>query len=133
MDPLAMIVGVGIFCAILLIIAFNLDEQHGLWKLFTILFVIFTLGIIVKASADSYANCDLVLVNTTVDANNATFYNYDEVCSASRLNTGASFMKSHELLLRVGGIYLLLYLLYISTDRFAKVGELFKKMFNGKQ
>lgn len=133
MNNIAMILGVGVFCAVLLIIAFSLDKQHAIWKLFTVLFVIFTLGIVVKASVDGYQNCNVLLTNTSTDANGNLVYNYAEQCVGSELSTGKMFLNSNRILLSSLSVYILVFLLYIVTDQFTKIGDSLKRTFNKRR
>jgi len=133
MNSIGMILGVAVFCLILLLIAFNLDKQHSLWKLFTVLFVIFTLGIVVKASVDGYSNCNVLLTNMSSDSNGNVIYNYAEQCVGTQLSTGKMFLNSNRILLSALSLYILVFLLYISTNQFTKIGSTLKRSFNRKK
>jgi len=132
MNTLPIVLGVGIFSIILLIIASQLDDEHNIWKLFTYLFIIFTLGILVKASIDSYTTCEVVLTNSTVNGN-LTTNQYDQICYDSNLGTGTMFLKAHSLLIRLLGLYILVYLIYLISDRFTSIGDYFKGSFNKRR
>lgn len=132
MNNIGMILGVGVFCVLLLIISNILGEKHFFWKLFTVLFVIFTLGIIVKASVDGYQNCNVVLSSTSTDSNGSLVYNYEEQCVGTELNTGKMFLRSNYILLSALGLYILVFGIYLISVH-TGAGDFFKQGLNNKK
>lgn len=123
MSTLATVVGIGIFMFILLYISFNLGEEHKLWKLFTILLIIFSLTILTKASIDNYS-CDTYLINTTTAVSGDVIYNYEYLCPLEDSSTVTSFLRLNEIVLRIFTIYFLLFTLYYVASKFLNLSDL---------
>lgn len=123
MSTLATVVGIGIFMFILLYISFNLDKEHTLWKIFTILLVIFSLSILTKASIDNYS-CGTFLVNTTTHVSGDVVYSYEHICPLQDSSTVTSFLRLNDIVLRVFTIYFLLFTLYYVANKFLNLSEL---------
>lgn len=123
MSTLATVVGIGIFMFILLYISFNLDKEHTLWKIFTILLVIFSLSILTKASIDNYS-CGTYLINTTTHVSGDVIYNYEHLCPLKDSSTITSFLRLNDIVLRVFTIYFLLFTLYYVANKFLNLSEL---------
>jgi len=111
MSSIAMIFGVAVFCFVLIVVALSLDKEHMIWKIFTLIFVIFTLGIVVKGSVDAYQNCNQVVSGITTNADGSIAYEYSEVCSPSSLSTGQSFLRSFRILIWVFSAYAAIFFL----------------------
>ena len=129
MDTLATVVGIGIYCFILLYIAFNLGKEHTIWKIFTILFVIVSLSLVAKISVDNYYVCDVYLINTTTPFAGSTVYSYDEICPLGNFKSGASFLQMNNVLLWIFMIYFGLFTLWTVTNGFLGLGKQVERLF----
>jgi hypothetical protein len=133
MDTLATVVGLGIFCFILLYIAFNLDKEHIFFKIFIILLVIFSLNLVAKASIDNYSVCDTYLLNSTGHDTSTIYYTYNQYCPLENFTTPSSILRLSNLLTWGISIYLLLFTLWTATNGFKDTGKYVQMMFRGKK
>lgn len=119
METIAAVIGIGIYCMLLLYIAFNLGQEHTIWKIFTILYVIFTLTLLVKASVDTYSDCEQYTVQVNTINSSYTEYEVVSACPINEKTTGVSFLKANSLLVWTFSIYLLVFFLWVVSNGFA--------------
>lgn len=130
--PIATILGVAVVGLILLFIAFKLDEDHIIWKLFIILMVSLMLIFVPKAAIDSNKNCVVAPVSSTIQ-NGVASYNYDLVCSENEETTASNFFKTYMWIVRILFIYLMLYIFLRATNNLNNLPKLYEKMNRGKR
>lgn len=113
MEALALIVGIGIVCFILLYFAFNLEKQHIVLKLLLILTSMSLLILVPKAGLDYKDNCDIVVENSTLNStNNMTTYDYIYFCNTNDNSTQSSFYKVFLWFIRAFILYLAVYFVW---------------------
>lgn len=127
---LTLVVAFGILAAIALYIAFNIDKQHGLWKIVTIFLIITSLLIIPKAVWDDYQGCELVVVNETVNMG-TTYYSYDRVCAGTDYDTPALLQNGVRLFIYLFFAYIPIYIVYVLSNGFLNIANYFRKKFGG--
>lgn len=67
MEPISLIIGVGIIAFILAYMAFQLDQQHWPLKILLIFFTVYMLLLIPKTILDYPPNCSTVITNQTIN------------------------------------------------------------------
>jgi len=99
MDLLALIIGIGIICFLLLYLAFNLDKSHTLLKILLFFLFLSALNLIPKAIIDNYDDCELVLNNTQeiyVYGNYFEGYHWDGYNTTAPLQTDKNAYLFHK-------------------------------------
>jgi len=132
LTPIAIILGIAVICALLLWIAFKLDNSHVFWKIFIIMMVVIMLTLVPKAALDANRNCAMLPVNSSV-VNGVSNYEYDLVCIEGTESTSLSLYKNVLLILRIFFIYVGLYIFWVATDGMAKLPKLAEKGFNKRK
>lgn len=117
MDPISMVLGIALFCFILLYIVFNLDKAHVYLKILTVIFIIIVVGLIPKSIIDQEDHCELVPVNSTTDLNTTT-YGYDYVCMQNEKGTAALFFKSWSWYVKLIAGYMIIFLLWYLLNKY---------------
>lgn len=139
MDVLALIIGIGIICFLLLYLSFNLDKSHTLLKILLFFLFLGALNLIPKAIIDNYDTCELVLNETqtsyiygknytsyhwdysspttppytTVSLfHENTTYTYSEVCITNTKETGNMLLRLSLFIWYICISYMLLYLVW---------------------
>lgn len=117
-------------CFFFIYFAFSLNEDakrdkgFAILKLILILFFVFTLLLIPKAVLDNKDNCELVVSNQTVVANE-TYFTYNYTCIPNSYTTATSFYKTVANFIRVFGLFIAVYFTYMVLTYFGLI-EYFK-------
>jgi len=107
---LTLVLGVGIIASLFLVIAFKLDEEHGLLRFAFILFSLGLLFIIPAAVTHDSRVCEVVLTESVVDGNTTT-NTYNTFCF-DKTTGSLSFVKAVKYPYYLFVAYLLVYLFY---------------------
>lgn len=129
MDTLATVVGIGIFFFIIIYIANSLEKEHTFWKIFTVLFILFSIPLLLKASIDPYSDCEEYSVLVTQI--NSTHSSYDVLssCPINEKATPISVLNASRIFLWALSIYLILFFLWRATNGFMNMGKYVRDMF----
>ena len=117
MDPIAFIVGIGIFCFLLLYIAFNLEKNHVWFKIFTVLFVIVFLALVPKVLVDEEDYCGFVVTNSTM-LGNTTSFQYGHQCVPNTYQSTSLFFKGWAFFLGFTMVYILVFLVWYLLNKY---------------
>jgi heme/copper-type cytochrome/quinol oxidase subunit 2 len=98
-------------------------SNHVLLQVLLLGFILSGLVIIGKASFDdSGKNCGW-LVNQSISSGNTTSYDYNYICSTDNTTTGFTFYQLTVWIMRLVGIYIFCYLVYVVLTYFGFVGN----------
>lgn len=117
MDPIAAILGIALFCFIILYTILSLDKVHVYLKIFTVLFILLIAGLIPKMIIDQEDYCEIVQVNSTVTGN-TTNYGYDRVCIQNNQRTASLFFRSWSFYMIIIAGYMLIFLLWYLLNKY---------------
>lgn len=126
MEPLSLIVAIGIICFLLLYFAFSLNEDanrdkgFAILKLILILFAVFMMVLIPKTTLDYKDNCDFVVTNQSEVANH-TYFSYNYTCQTNAYDTPISFYKYVINFIRVFGIFIAVWFTYYVLKYFGVI------------
>lgn len=131
-----LILGIGASSVILFFFLLFLDKKnpaHMVIRAITIIFIIFNLVLIPKATLDDGTICEVV-VNTSNDLNStATHYTYTDFCYDRDETTNNSFFKSYNWYWKVFIIWMLFYLLFYMYMEGKKVLDMIVSFFNKRR
>ena len=139
MEALAVVVAIGLVCALMFYFAGQLEQEHSILKFLTIMFAL-ALLLVVPAVVTNNEECDYFLANTSayfVYGNNYTGYHwdytvgnpsindinlfheersyeYEELCVSDDSNTTTTFFKLVMWFYRLFILYILIFLGYNS-------------------
>lgn len=125
---LTLVVAFGVMSLIALYIAFNVDKQHKLWTVITIMVVLTSFYVIPKAVYDDYQGCQLVVVNETVTGN-LTQKDYDRVCAGSEFSTPSMLQRGVSIFLYMFFAYIPIYIVYVLSNGFLNIADYFRRKF----
>lgn len=125
-----LIIGIGIICALVLYIAFNVDKDHKYLKLTLIGLVFFVLLLIPKDLMLNKDFCSAEVANTTT-MGNITSYGYKRVCFTNITNTSDTLYKIVLWFIRLFMVYIVLYSFWVYAVKplidLSKKKDFFKK------
>jgi ABC-type uncharacterized transport system permease subunit len=110
---LTLVVGVGVIAALFLVIAFKLDEEHGILRLAFIMFAMGLLFLIPSSVVQEGNVCEQLVSSSTVTGDTTT-YNYTTSCYL-KANGSVAFVKAVKYPYWLFIAYLVVYLFYRSA------------------
>lgn len=111
------IVAIGIVSFLFLYFSTIIEKDHVFLKLTTIFFFIGCLLLIGKATIDEKNYCDVVVSNSTINAQNITSYKYTYFCQDNNFNTSGFFYNGIVWYIRLFFTYLILYFIYLTFKK----------------
>lgn len=113
MSGLTLVVGLGIVGLLLMLLFFKLGEgegerSHWILQVLMLGFIVGVMVLIGKATMDDQDNCSW-LTNSTTVTGNTTSYTHVYTCNDNANNTARTFYDVTVWILRIVGIYILLY------------------------
>ena len=135
MGNISVLVGAGIVTFLLLILLWKLDggkredggngNTHVLLQILLLGFILAGIVVIGKASLDDSGKvCDWLVNSTNLNTvTNVTSYTYDYSCVSTSEGTGQTFYKLTVWIMRLIGIYILCYLVYVVLVYFGYIGQ----------
>jgi hypothetical protein len=112
MDALSVIVGVGMVCAIMIIFAFIVSDNHPILKMIVLIFCIILLIVIPHSLIESKVICDTVVANSTVVNSSTTSYEYTTHCYQGDSTASVLLLKVVTWFYRVFAAYVIVYLFW---------------------
>lgn len=129
MEPLALVIGVGVIAFLLFYFAFNLDNEHFILKYLVIFLAIGLLFLVPKVIIDYPSSCDLVVSSEVAEqvtfnathTNTTTTYTYSTQCGTEK-NTARTLLNAILWFYRLFAIYIFIYLFYYAYSSRRKNG-----------
>lgn len=112
MNPLTILIGITVFCFLLLYFAFKLTEpEHFGLRFILVAFFIIALPLIPKTALDDRQDCSYLINSTTVQGN-TTKYTYNYQCEQTDYKTPSTFFKVVVFLTRLFWTYVFIFILW---------------------
>lgn len=136
MSSVTVLVGASVVCFILVLLFWKLGEgskdengnkrsNHVMLQILLLGFILACIVLVGKAALDdSSQSCDWLTNTTVVNATtNTTTYTYSYNCASTGKTTGRTFYGLTVWIMRLVGVYIFCYLVYVVLVYFGYVGE----------
>lgn len=108
---LEIIFGIGIICAILIYLIFQLDQEHVFFK-FLIITIVLHLFIFVPKAMTESKEC-FPVINQSIISGNTTTNTYQDHCIDTHTSTGDLFFRAYMWLIRIYWAYIFVYINWV--------------------